>query len=175
MAWTPTRATLNPRAIAENLLTYCLDADRQESAIRWANNDTPLRNINRVSDIKANTNAAPYPAVEFSDDNDEQEFGDDIIACVYTVTFDFGVQATTTAEAVSMARIYDKAFKSMMLNCPTSSLESGVGAVAGTAQIVNIQTGFLPIQAGNQGKAVNDFLQQFQMRVIISLVGNAHI
>jgi hypothetical protein len=174
MAWTPGKNTLNPRVMAENILTYCLDATRQDDAIKWANSNTSLRLVNRVAVIKLDPSLSPYPAVEFSDDNDEQEYGDDMIACVYVATFDFGVQSTTAAQAVTDARIYDKAWRSMIVNCPASTLAANTGAVVATAQVVNIQTGFLRIQAGNQGTATNDFLQAFEMKVMIALTGGSN-
>lgn len=173
MVWTPTKVTLNPRVIPENLLTYCTDATRQAEALTWASG-TGLRLIKTVAALNANKSLPPYPSVEFSDDNDEQAYGDDLIPCVYSLTLNFGVQATTAAVALANARKYDAAFRSMIVNCPAATLGASTGGTVATAQVENIQTGFLVIKAGNQGKATSDFLQEFQIKVMVSIYGPAN-
>ncbi len=109
----------------------------------------------------------------YTDDNDEQAF-DDLIAAVYQCTFLLGVQATTAALAIANARVYNKAFLSMMVNCPASTLGANTGA-ANTSKVQAALTGFLVVKAGNDGKSTNDFLQEFQIRLTISMVGAAYI
>jgi hypothetical protein len=174
MPWTPSLYIIRPRVIADNILSYCTDATRQRDALNWALGSTSTqRLIATVPTINITKTLPRYPSVEFSDDNDQQVFGEDILQCLYTVQFNFAVQAATAATALSNARLYDAAWRSMMVNCPSATLSANSGATAGTAQILGIETGFLVIQAGNQGKATADFLQRFEIKVEISMTGAA--
>jgi hypothetical protein len=173
MTWTPSIGAVTPRAIPDNLLTYCTNETRQRDALTWAGGATTLPLIRSIASIRANPTLPPYPSIAYTDDNDEQDFDDEITA-VYQCTFLIGVQATTAALATSNARVYDKAFTSMMVNCPASTLGANTGA-ASTAKIQGKVSGFLVVKAGNEGKATNDFLQEFQIRLTISMFGAAHI
>ena len=172
MTWTPTQAVLTLRAIPDNLLTYCMDATRQRDALTWAGGGATLRLIKSIAELNADRTLTPYPSIAYTDDDDAQEF-DDIITGVYQCTFVLGSQATTAALALSNARIYDKALRSMMVNCPVATLVSGTGAARGRIQLT--ASGFLPVKAGNQGKATNDFLQEFQLRVTVVLTAQFNL
>ncbi len=172
MAWSPSYAVITPRAIADNILTYWTDATRQADALTWADG-TGLRLIKTVSQIKANTAFTPYPSVEFADDSDLQEFGNDIIECEYEVAFRFGIQGTSAATALANARKYSAAFTSMLVNCPPATLATNSGATPGTVTVQRVATGYDVIKAGNEGKATADFLQEFEIRASITMNGSS--
>jgi hypothetical protein len=172
MAWTPDFAIIKPRVIADNILTYWTDETRQTDALTWAG-DGSLRLIKTVSQIKATTAFTPYPSVEFADDSDLQEFGNDYIECEYEVAFRFGIQGTSAAVALSNARKYSAAFTSMLVNCPPATLATNSGATAGTVTVQRVATGYDVIKAGNEGKATADFLQEFEIRTSITMTGAA--
>lgn len=160
MAWTPTLAIITPRAVPVNLLTYVTDSTRQTDALTWAG-DSSLKLIKTFSNSVANRAIPVFPSIAFSDDNDAQEFGEDVIQAAYSFTFEVSIQNADPDTAVTNARVYDKALRSMIVNCPDATIISGTGALP-EASLITIETGFEPIKTNEKQ---NDFLQQFQIRV----------
>lgn len=169
MAWTPTRAIITARPVTDNLLEYITDADRQADALTWAGG-VNLKRLATIQERKANPKQPFYPNIAYSDDNDPQALGDDLNEVEYTTRFRIGVQNSNSDTAIEQARVYDKAIKSMIANCTT--LTTSTNAVS--AVVVGLESGFLPIQAGKNGTATNDFLQEVEMAVVVQLIGNAH-
>lgn len=172
MAWTPTYAVINSRAIAENLLTY-FEAN-QADAIVWAHG-TALKPIARFENSIADPNNPAYPAIYFSDDNDGVEHGDDLLSAAYSVTFLVMVQNPVAATAVTQARSYAKAIGSMIANIPAATLAANTGATVGTVVLQTLETGFDVIKAGNEGKATNNWMQAFEIRAVFTLNGSAYL
>lgn len=164
MTWTPKLAVITPRAIPVNLLTYVTDATRQGDALTWAG-DGSLKKIKTFSNSVANRAIPVFPSIAFSDDNDAQSFENDITLTAYSCTFEVSIQNSDPDTAVTNARVYDKALRSMILNCPDATLISGTGAING-ASLLTMETGFEPIKTNEKQ---NDFLQQFQIRVTYAL------
>lgn len=162
MAWTPTKAILKPRVLAENVLSYI--QTNQADAILWANSNTALRSIMKFGDSVANRLIPVYPSMYFSDDNDAQDLSEDVITSLYTPIFEVNVQSTTPDEALRQARIYWVAIASMMVNMPMSSKTANTGAK--DADLLGLETGFLQIKSN---EAQNDFLQTFQIRASYQL------
>lgn len=158
MAWTPTYNILTPRAIPSNLATYCLDATRQGEALTWAGDGT-LKLVKTLQNSIAEPTKPVYPAISFSSDDDAEEFGDEMIEGAYVCTFEFWIQHAAAGTAVTNARVYDKAFRSMIANCPTATLITGTGAT--TAKLLGLETSFEVIKTNEMR---NDFLQVFQIR-----------
>lgn len=151
---------ITPRAVPVNLLTYVTDSTRQTDALTWAG-DSSLKLIKKFSNSVANRAIPVFPSIAFSDDNDIQEFGEDVIQAAYSFTFEVSIQNADPDTAVTNARVYDKALRSMIRNCPDATIISGTGALPG-ASLITIETGFEPIKTNEKQ---NDFLQQFQIRV----------
>lgn len=171
MAWTPTLTVLTPRAIPVNLLTYVTNTTRQTDALTWAG-DSSLKLIKTFSNSVANRAVPVFPSIAFSDDNDAQEFGEDVIQAAYSFTFEVSIQNANPDTAVTNARVYDKALRSMIVNCPASTLGTDTGCVTGSATVAAIETGFEPIKTNEKQ---NDFLQQFQIRVTVTMAAPANI
>jgi hypothetical protein len=165
MAWTPTYSILAPRAIASNLLAWF--STNQTEAILWANAGTALRPLKSIADALADPSNPVFPALQFLDDNDAADYSGDQGIGSYSVTFECMVQSAVPATAIQEARVYDKAIKSMIRECPDATLLSNSGAVA-----INLQTiegGFDPIKTND---LQNDFLQVFQVRAVFLLAGS---
>ena len=161
MAWTPTKAIITARAIPQNLLTWVTDADRQADALTWAGGQG-YKAIKTFSQSVANRTVPVYPAIAFSDDNDLQDFGDDLIAGGYSCVLEVSIQNANPDTAVTQARIYAEAIVSMIVNCTTLSTDTGADLVT----IQQIEVGFEQIKSNEKQ---NDFLQQFQIRVTCTM------
>ena len=172
MAWAPTRAVLNPQAIPENLVGYCLDATRQADALTWAGG-TGYKPVKTFQNSLVERSKPVYPSTAFSDDNDAQGFDSDVITGAYSYTFELSIQNADADTAVEQARVYTKAFRSMIVNCPAPVLAANTGAIEGNCFVQTIETGFLAIRAHMERK--NDFLQVVQIRVTVVLAGQARI
>lgn len=165
MTWTPAKKIINAGVIPDNLMTYCLDATRQREALDWAlgsSSAATYKLIKKFSASLANMTTPVYPAIAFSDDNDAQDFTEDIVPAAYSGTFEGSIQNANPDTAVTQAKIYRKAFCSMIANCPDSTLIANTGALSG-AVLNTMETGFDPIWGHKKRK--NDFLQRFQIRV----------
>jgi hypothetical protein len=167
MPWTPTLAVINSRAIAENLLTF-FEAN-QVDAILWANGSA-LKPFQRFENSRANLDLPAYPAILFSDDNDQTSHGDDLLTAGYSALFLVMVQNPVPATAVLQARMYAKAIMSMIANCTGSSLEANTGCV--NAVLQDTQVGFDQIKVNEAG---NDWMQQFEVRATYTLMAGANI
>jgi hypothetical protein len=173
MTWAPTRAVITARAIPENLLTYITDATRCRAALDWALGSTSAATyklLNKYTTSVLARSTPVFPSIAFSDDNDEQA-GEDVLVCIYTAIFEVSVQNTSPDTAATQARVYSKAISSLMLNCPIATLISGTGATFGQVPHPPM-TGFLPIKTNEKQ---NDFLQQFQIRVVVNLDTGANL
>lgn len=173
MAWEPTNNVITARAIATNALDWLTDATRQAEALTWADNTVSLKPILTYANSTAQRAVPVYPAIRFSDDNDLQDIGNDLIEAAYTFTLEVAVQSKVADTAVTNARVYAKAIVSMIANCPPSTLGANTGSTLVLVQ--TIETGFDPIKAGNGGLAQNDFLQEFQIRIGCSINGPLHL
>lgn len=167
MTWSPSRQIITARAIPENLLTYITDATRCGDALTWAGG-TGYKLLKKYTTSVLARTSPVFPCIAFQDDTDDQAFGDQIIGA-YSVTFEVSVQNANVDTALTQARIYEKAIASMIVNCPFSTLAANTGAV--NALVEGIEVGFLPIKTNEQQ---NDFLQQFQVRVLISITMGAN-
>lgn len=160
MPWNPSKAIITARAIPENLLTWLIDADRQEAALTWA--DGPgLKLVKTFQNSLAEPDKPVYPAIAYSDDNGATDYKEDLLGGAYSVTFQVSIQNRDADEAVIQARKYAEAFESLIVNCPEATLLAGTGAT--DIILDSIEQGFERIKAHVERK--NDFLQQFQIRV----------
>lgn len=163
MAWTPTNAVINSRAIAENLLTY-FEANQVE-ALTWANGSA-MKPIARFENSRATLNVPMYPAILFSDDNEQTDFGNDILTSAYTCLFLVMVTDPVPATAVLNARSYAEAIVSMIANIPHATIVTGTGATTGSIVLQDVQVGFDQIRTNEQG---NEWMQQFEIRATYTL------
>lgn len=163
MAWTPTKAIVKPRALAQNVISYI--QTNQADAILWANSNTALRPIKKFGDTVANRLLPVYPSMYMTDDNSASDYTNDVLISAYSVQFEVNVQSTTPDEAKRQADVYAAAIESMILNQPNSSRVNNTGAISAQVQLVEI--GFLEIRAN---ETQNDFLQTFQIRATYSLL-----
>lgn len=171
MAWTPTFSVVNSRAIAENLLTY-FEANQVETLL-WAHGSA-LKPIARFENSRANVNEPVYPAILFSDDNEQIEFGNDLLTAAYSCLFLVMVQNASATTATLHARSYSKAILSMIANCGSADaddLELNVGCTPNTITLQNAQVGFDQIKSNDAG---NDFMQQFEVRATYTISAGAH-
>jgi len=171
MAWTPTRAILTPRAIPDNVLDYITDDARQEAALIWAGG-SGLKKLKTSADIRANPKLPEYPMVEYTDDNDEQSFVEDMIPGVYSFVLKFWIQGSDIDTVIANARCYSKAVMSMILNCPESTLKAGTGCTVITVE--NMLTGFDFLKF-RDGKMLKDCMQVFEIKTTVSLIGSAFV
>lgn len=169
MAWTPTKAIITPRAIPDNLLTYCTDSTRQTDAFTWAG-DSSLKLLKKYNSHVFANSTPVFPAIAFNDDSDAQDFSEDMLMCAYSFMFEVSIQTATPDTAVSQARTYDKAIRSMILNCPAATIGANTGYTSIT--ILQIETGFERIKA-HESQA-NNFLQQFQIRVTVLIHASSY-
>lgn len=180
MAWTPTKNILTSRAIPDNILAYVLDATRQAEALTWAGG-TGQKLVKKLT-ASAAGNATVYPCIQLIDDNDAQDTSEDIIQAAYICTFEISVTSQTLETAITQAKVYAKAFCSMMINMPSyiagpdistdTGLGGNTGGTRGTARILQVDTAFDPIKANDKR---NEFLQQFQIRLTVSLTGPSYL
>lgn len=166
MTWTPTLQTISARAIATNLLEYVTNQARQKQALAWAG-DGNLPLITKFSRSVANRSQPVYPSIAFVEDNDFVDHGNDVLPGVYSVTFELNVQNADPDTAALRAGIYTKALTSMILNCDT--LLDDTGAIAGS--VATLETGYEPIKTNDRQ---NDFLQQVQIRVGVTMTAGAY-
>jgi len=153
MTWTPTINVLRSRAIAENLLAY-IEA-QQADAILWANT-TPIRTIQQFSDSVANRTAPIYPSIAIRSTEDAQVFGEDVHSGAFKVTFEIIVENAVPDTAVSEAKVYDTAIKSIIANVPHSTIAANTGAVVGSIVLEDMTSEFEDIKSNDQQ---NDFFQ----------------
>lgn len=165
MAWTPSYTVLKTRAIPSNILTYVIDATRQADAITWAGGGS-LKAFKTFSNSVANRTKPVFPSIAFSDDNDVQVFGDDLIEAVYSCIFEVSIQHSSPDTVVTNARYYAAALVSMIRNCPPATLAANTGADVYATVIEGVEVGFEQIKTNEMQ---NDFLQQFQIRVTVRL------
>ncbi len=163
MPWTPTKAIIKPRALAQNVISYI--QTNQADAILWANSNTALRSIKKFGDTVANRLLPVYPSMYMTDDNSASDYTNDVLTGAYSVQFEVNVQSTTPDEAKRQADVYAAAIESMLNNQPNSSRVTNTGALIAQLQLVEI--GFLEIKAN---ETQNDFLQTFQVRATYSLL-----
>ncbi len=166
MAWTPNIAVLTARAIPDTLLTFF--ETNQADALTWAGGAN-LKKFKSFANSVIESRAAKtpvYPSIAFLDDTDAQELSDDLIGGAYAFTFEVSIQNRNPDQAVTDARIYAKAICSMIANC---ELKTGTGAVK--AVLDRIEIGFEEIQSNEKQ---NDFLQVFQVRGTVQLLGSIH-
>jgi len=168
MAWVPAHAIINARAIAANLLTYF--ETNQADALAWANGGTGLKSFQRIENSIGNLNEPFYPAIMFNQDNDVADYTDELVAGAYTVTFELMVTNSDPNTAVTQARVYEAAVKSMIRNCPQSTYTANTGALASGAVLNTLEAGFDPIKSN---ETRNDFMQQFQIRATFTLTASA--
>lgn len=168
MAWTPTHGIINARAIASNLLTYF--ETNQVDALAWANGGSGLIPFQRIENSIGNMNEPFYPAIMFSQDNDAADYTEELVDAGYSVTFEVMITNPDPNTAVSQARVYEAAIKSMIRNCPQSTYTANTGALASGAVLRTLEAGFDPIKS-NENR--NDFLQQFQVRATYTLTASA--
>lgn len=168
MAWTPAHAIINTRAIAANLLTYF--ETNQVDALTWANGGTPLKSFQRIENSIGNMNEPVYPAIMFSQDNDVADYTETLVDGAYSVTFELMVTNSDPNTAVTQARVYEAAVKSMVRNCPQSTYTASTGALASSAVLRTLEAGFDPIKSNEMR---NDFMQQFQIRATYTLTASA--
>lgn len=166
MAWSPTYTVINARAIADNLLTYCLDSTRQSDAWTWAGGTGTYRAVSKFSDTVGSRGTPAFPAIQFLDDEDAVDYENDVLQGVYIVTFEMMVQSGVLATAISDARTYAIAFTSMIRNCPAATLGASTGATAATVRLMGLETGFDPIKTNEKQ---NDFLQTLKIRATFQL------
>ena len=174
MVYTPTRNLLTPRVIPDNLLTYCLDGTRQRDALDWAlgsSSAATYKLIKKFSASVANRTTPVFPSIAFAEDSDAQDVSGDVIPGAYSVTFEISIQNANPDTAVTQSRVYQKAFASMMLNCPAATIGENTGGTVGATTVQLIEIGFDQIKTNEKQ---NDFLQQFQIRLTISLTGSAY-
>ncbi len=163
MPWTPSLSIVLSRAIATNLLTYF--AANQVDALTWAGG-VNLKPIAKFADSTADRTAPVYPAISFLSDNDAVAYGDDLLSAGYNVVFELMIQNPNPNTAITDARIYAKAFVSMIVNCPATSLEVNTGATPRSVVLQSVDTGFDPIKTNDNQ---TDFMQQFQVRATYTL------
>ena len=172
MVWTPNRAIISARAIPENLLTYVTDATRCRDTLDWALGSSTASTYKLLQKYTTSVLARStpvFPSIAFQDDTDGQDLSGDNIVGIYSVLFEVSIQNASADTATTQARVYSKAIKSMIANCPVSTLTSGTGAT--NAQVLSLETGFLPIKTNEKQ---NDFLQQFQVKAGISITLGAN-
>ena len=162
--WVPTKAIVTARAIPDNLLAYTTNAARQAAALKWAGGNN-LKLIRTVSNSLAEPAKPIYPSIAFSDDNDLADYTELVVPGAYSGVFELSIQNRDADTAVTQARIYDKAFKSMIRNCPSDILLTNTGAM--DAILNTLESGFERIKGHTKRK--NDFLQQFQIRFTYTL------
>jgi len=163
MAWTPTVNILRSRAIAENLLAYI--SANQADAILWANG-TPIRAIAQFSDSVANRTNPVYPSIAIESTEDAQVFGEDIHDGAFIVTFEVLVESASPTTAVSEAKVYDTAIKSMIANIPAATIATGTGAIIGTIVLQSTESGFDDIKSNDME---NDFCQPLKIKASFTL------
>jgi len=163
MAWTPTINILKSRAIAENILAFI--ATNQADAILWANG-SPIRTIAQFSDSVANRTAPIYPSIAIESTEDGQVFGNDIHEAAFVVTFEVIVESASPTTAVSEAKVYDTALKSMIANIPASTIAANTGAIIGTIVLEDIESGFEDIKSNDME---NDFFQPLKIKASFTL------
>lgn len=129
-----------------------------------------MKKVKTLQNSLAEPTKPVYPAISFSDDNDAQEFGEDTITGAYVCTFELWIQNADSGTAVTNARIYDKAFRSMIANCPHATLIDGTGIV--TAVLLGLETSFEVIKTNEMR---NDFLQVFQIRCSYGLYAGRRV
>ena len=171
MTWAPTETIIATRAIPENLIGYCLDATRQADALTWAGG-TGYKLVKTFQNSIVEPTKPVYPSIAFSDDSDAQDFTGDLVEAVYSVTFELSIQNANPDTAVTQARIYSRAFCSMIANCPDATVTTNTGALSGI-NLASIETGFLSIKSNVSRK--NDFLQQVQIRTIFTMATGSHL
>lgn len=168
MAWTPTYKVLDTRRIADNLLAY-IDASQAE-AFPWANGGQPLRLIQEFSDSVANRTSPVYPSIAFVSDDDAEDHTEDHLPAAYRCTFEVMVQSSTPTTAVSEAKKYAVALKSIIRNIPDATLTASTGVTV--AVLEQLETGFEEIKTNEMQ---NDFLQVFQIRPSYTLTAAARV
>lgn len=166
MVWAPAQAIITPRAIPGNLVGFCLDATRQREALDWAlgaSSAATYKLVKTYQNSIAEADKPVFPCIAFSDDDDAQDYTEDVIEAAYTCTLELSIQSNVPDTAVTQGRTYDKAFRSMIRNCPIATLIANANAIH--AVLISMETGFLPIKAAEGGTSRNNFLQQVQIRV----------
>jgi hypothetical protein len=166
MAWTPTNKVINTRIVASNILSFI--AANQTEALTWANGATGLIAFQDINDSVANRSNPIFPAIALEDDDDETDYTGDILQPLYRVKFEIMVQSADPSAAVTKARIYDLAVKSMIRNMTAAELTDGLTDI--NAVLLAVESGFEPMQANEQQ---NSFLQVFQIRATFRLTGAA--
>lgn len=172
MTWTPQKAVITARAIPENLLTYITDATRCRDALDWALGSSSAATYKLLQKYTTSVLARStpvFPSIAFQDDTDAQDLSGDVIQGAYSLTFEVSVQNTSPDNALTQARVYEKAITSMMVNCPVATLIAGAAAITATYEALEV--GFLTIKTNEKQ---NDFLQQFHVRATISISTGAN-
>jgi hypothetical protein len=156
MVYSPELHNIYSRAVVDNLFGYW--ATTQADALTWAG-DGSLKAIKKFSDSVANRSVPVFPAASFSDDSEAVDYAGDVITALYQPAFEFMVTNSDPDEAVRQSRIYAKAFTSMILNCPKTTLLASTGATVSILEDMTVA--FDPIRADEEQV---DFMQLFQIR-----------
>lgn len=167
MAWTPTNKVINTRTLASNILAFI--AANQAEALEWANGAAGMIAFQDINDSVANRNNPVYPSIALKDDNDEVVIDDDILQPAYSVTFEVVIENQHPSTAVTKARVYDFALKSMLRNMTSAELTNGLSGI--TATLLILESGFREIQTND---SQNDFFQVFEIRATFRLTGAAY-
>ena len=149
--------------IADNLLAYI--AANQVDAILWAAGSA-LRPIQNFSNSVAARTTPVYPAIMFASDQDAQDYTEDELGIAYQLTFEVMIQNADPNNAVTEARSYEAAIKSMIRNCPPSTASANTGAITAATVLQTIESQFDEIKSND---TQTDFLQTFQMRMVYTL------
>ena len=158
MAWQPKTKIVTPSAIADNLLAFI--KLRIGEALVWAGGSgSSLKELLNVAETVAIRDKPIYPYIAFSDDNSISPLENDVNPTGYSVVFEIATTSNLPAQALADARIYERAVKSLIADCPPEVLLENTNALIGRDFLTQFEVGYEEIRKHDTQEFYNQTLQ----------------
>lgn len=168
MTYSPKFAVLNPRKIGSNILAY-IEAN-QGDALTYLESD--IKPIKRFSLSVVDKTKPIFPRLAVISDDDQVEYGNDVITGGYTATFELIVSNPVPADAIANAKVLLLMICSLILNIPTADLIAGTEALDVVPEQIETAMGEI---GGNEVDNPTNFFQVCQIRAAFSVSGGSRM
>ena len=168
MAWTPQKNVVDLTKIVDNLLAYIEQND--DAALLWANdNAEALPEFAKLYSNASGRLGTIFPSIMVltqADEGEESEWqGGDVLLTGLQLTFEVTLTGSKADELVLTTKKYERALKSMLVNCPPATLYADSSIVDAFMKQIGTKFDILRGQ-----KTANSYLQIFQTTVLYALV-----
>jgi hypothetical protein len=169
MSWNPKIQIIDTRFIGRNILAFVETND--EEALLWANDNTPLKEFQQLTESVANRIKPIYPSLAIEREGNATDYRGDILPGGYEITLEALIYGTDASALPPMAKKYAYALESMLANVTGAEMFEGTSQQI-VVKLVEIETQYDEIGAANKMKTA--FIQEFRTKAVFSLHATAY-